>query len=100
MYDDARHRKAAFGGSDVVDARLLPQRRRNADGVSVADSATHEWRVKRDVDRKEEPGLGSGSFLVRTILADDPGIGEKREPQRTPGARRRRLALGSLAAVR
>ncbi len=45
LHDDARHRETTFLGRDIVDAGLLPQRRRDANGVSVADPAAYEWSV-------------------------------------------------------
>ena len=42
VHDDAGRRKTTFVRRDVVHARLLPQRRRNANGIPVADPAAHE----------------------------------------------------------
>ena len=45
VHDDAWRRETAFFGGNVVHARLLPQRRGNANRIPVANPPAHEWRV-------------------------------------------------------
>src|ERR1019366_446742 len=45
VHDDAWRRKTAFFGGNFVNARLLPQRRGNANRILVADPPAHECRV-------------------------------------------------------